>query len=146
MSRFWQFFDSQMAIFRRVRPVYPIFCVMAGDHIWPQSGTNWLQMGQIRAFVRPDVSDFDSVIQNVLKSGLKKYQICPNSGQSDPYCTLCYKTWTSIYVWQNSRDYLVNNVEFLIVPFLKLNSSLYKLEGLLRENEVGRVCFTLLLR
>ena len=55
MSSVWQFLDSQMAIFRRVR-----WSTMDVSQCWKQTGSDWSQMGQIREFLRSDSVHFGS--------------------------------------------------------------------------------------
>ena len=55
-----------------------------------QSGSDWLQMGQIRGFFRSDFSAFGAPAPNALKSDRKKPRICPIWGQSDPLWSQTY--------------------------------------------------------
>ena len=56
-----------------------------GYQIWTQNGSNWPQMVQIRDFCISIFTTFWLLCQNVLKSDLKKFRICPIWGQSDPF-------------------------------------------------------------
>ena len=55
-----------------------------GYQIWPQSGSDWPQMGQIRKIFRSDLVHFGAVRQNVLNLIWKISRICPIWGQFDP--------------------------------------------------------------
>ena len=82
---------------------------------WPGLGPKWvrlIQMGEIRDIFHNSVH-FGSVSENLLKCDLKRSQICPICGQSDPYWSETWLLWSGKHLSERKLTLYYTSDNFL---------------------------------